>query len=141
MSKLLQRLSDAAKSGVYRAAHERDILEVLRGSNLGLARIDLSGAAGKDALMERIAHSLALPGWFGKNWDALDESLADLAWSGAAGYVMLFEGAQALPADARSSLKEVLAGAAQTWKSRNRPFFAVFIEAASDLPELYRERQ
>ena len=139
MSKLLQRLSDAAKSGVYRAPHERDILDALRGSNLGVARVDLAGVAGKDALMERLARAFKFPAWFGRNWDALEDSLADLSWSDAHGHVLLVEGANA--SEERVILIDILRSVAAFWAERKRPFFAVFIGAAPDLPELYRERQ
>jgi len=139
MSKLLQRLSDAARSGVYRAPHDRDIRDALKGSKLALKRIDLAGAAGKDALLERIARALEFPSWFGGNWDALEDCLTDLSWLGAEGHVLLIEGAQA--SDERGILADVLGSAAGFWAERRRPFFAVFIGAAPDLPPLYRERQ
>lgn len=39
--------------------------------------LDLAGIADKAALMDRSAQALALPDWFGRNWDALADSLAD----------------------------------------------------------------
>ena len=137
MSKLLQRLSDASKSGVYRAPHGRDIADALRGSTLALHRIDLAGAEGRDAILERIAEALAFPAWFGGNWDALEDCLADLAGSG--GHVLLIENAEA--SDERGILIDVLGSAAAFWAGRMRPFFAVFVDTAADLPPLYRERQ
>lgn len=143
MSKLLQRLSDPAKSGVYRAPHERDIAQVLSGSKLSLARIDLAGVQGKDALLERIARALKFPSWFGGNWDALEDCLTDLSWSDAAGHVLVITGARA--SDERGVLVDILGSAAAFWAERpegkRRPFFAVFIGEAPDLPVLYRERQ
>ncbi len=145
MSKLLQRLSDAAKSGVYRAPHGRDIADALRGSPLRLARIDLSGIAAKEALLAAIAEALDFPRWFGGNCDALEDCLADLSWSKAAGHVLLIEGATGLPADERGILVDILASAASSWKERARPFFAVFVDGASQppahLPDLYKSRK
>lgn len=139
MSKLLQRLSDAAKSGVYRAPHERDIADAVRGSKLGLARIDLAGARGKDEILERIARALEFPSWFGGNWDALEDCLADLSWSGSHGHVLVIAGADA--SDERGVLVDILGSAAAFWAERQRPFFAVFLGDSPDLPPLYRERQ
>jgi hypothetical protein len=139
MSKLLQRLSDTAKSGVYRASHERDIVDALRGSNLALTRIDLAGAAGKEALLDRFASALKFPAWFGRNWDALEDCLADLSWIDAGGHVLLVEGASA--SDERGILIDILRSAAAFWAERKRPFFAVLLGTAPELPELYRERQ
>ena len=141
MSKLLQRLGDASKSGVYRAPRADDIIDATRGSALQVARIGLAGAAGKEALMERIARALEFPRWFGGNWDALEDCLTDLSWSSAAGQVLLIEGAGELLADERGILVDVLASAAAWWVDRKRPFFAVFVGGAPQLPELYRSRQ
>ena len=141
MSKLLQRLSDAAKSGVYRAPRMDDILDATRDSALRVARIGLAGAAGKEALMERVARALTFPQWFGGNWDALEDCLTDLSWSNAAGHVLLIEGVGELSADERGILIDILASAAAWWVDRKRPFFAVFVGGAPQLPELYKSGQ
>ncbi|MFI6422372.1 barstar family protein [Streptomyces sp. NPDC050842] len=56
--------------------------------------LDLSGVTDKAALMDRCAVTLALPAWFGRNWDALADCLTDLpepvvlvvtGWQGYAG--------------------------------------------------------
>lgn len=39
--------------------------------------VDLDGVADKAGLMDRCARALALPDWFGRNWDALADSLSD----------------------------------------------------------------
>ncbi|BAU81911.1 hypothetical protein SLA_0960 [Streptomyces laurentii] len=41
--------------------------------------LDLHGVTDKAAFMDRCAAALALPAWFGRNWDALAESLTDLS--------------------------------------------------------------
>jgi len=39
--------------------------------------LDLDGVADKAGLMERCVRALELPDWFGRNWDALADSLGD----------------------------------------------------------------
>ncbi|MDT0437108.1 MULTISPECIES: barstar family protein [Streptomyces] len=47
--------------------------------------LDLHGVADKAEFMDRVARALALPDWFGRNWDALADSLADPGtWPGTA---------------------------------------------------------
>ncbi|WP_030738064.1 barstar family protein [Streptomyces sp. NRRL S-31] len=47
--------------------------------------LDLDGVTDKAGLMDRAARALALPGWFGRNWDALADSLSDPSvWPGQA---------------------------------------------------------
>ena len=141
MGKLLQRLSDAAKSGVYRTARADDVLDAARGSGLRVTQIDFRGVTEKAALLERIASALQFPEHFGRNWDALEDCLSDLSWSKATGHVLLFAGAQALPADERGILVDILASAAAYWAERKRPFFAVFLDTAAALPDLYLEKK
>ncbi|MEV6761744.1 barstar family protein [Streptomyces sp. NPDC051105] len=42
-----------------------------------LVTLDLAGVADKAGLMDRTAAALSLPDWFGRNWDALADSLRD----------------------------------------------------------------
>lgn len=140
MSKLLQRLSDSTRSGVYRAAHARDIEAATRGSPLAVVRIALAGAADKDEILRRIAAALAFPEWFGGNWDALEDCLGDLSWMPAVGHVLLLEGAGGMARDERGILEDILASAAAGRAARGRPFFAVFVGGEPSLPALYRAR-
>ncbi|MEU9285165.1 barstar family protein [Streptomyces sp. NPDC048275] len=39
--------------------------------------LDLDGVTDKAGLMDRCARALQLPDWFGRNWDALADSLSD----------------------------------------------------------------
>lgn len=135
MSKLLQRLRDASRSGVYRAGDPAAVLEVTRGSDLDVVTI---AGDGKEKLLQGIARALDFPRWFGGNWDALEDSLGDLSWREGAGHVLLFE---TDPAGAELGvLIDVLRSTAEYWAGRGKPFFAVFIDPRRklELPDLYR---
>ena len=136
MSKLLQRLQDPTRSGVYRARRSEEIVDATRGGNLNVTRIVL--ADGKNPLPS-IAGALAFPDWFGQNWDALEDCLSDLSWREAAGYVLIFENAAA--SDELGILTDVLTACAEFWTARGKPFFAVFIDPQRTLtlPDLFRE--
>jgi len=128
MAKLLNRLKDPAKSGVYRASRGDAIEDALRGSPLSLARIALQDVTGKSALLRRIAARLGFPAWFGENWDALEDCLTDLSWREGEGHVVVIEGFQFLPADELGVLIDVMSSAAEFWAARGKAFFAVFID-------------
>jgi hypothetical protein len=134
MSKLLQRLRDAKRSGVYRASRASAILDAVAGSSFDVVTID---AAGRKPL-EKIAHALAFPQWFGGNWDALEDSLGDLSWRQGEGHLLLFSG---YPRGERPLLIDVLRSSAEYWAGRGKPFFAVFVDPARELPlpDLYRD--
>ncbi len=133
MGKLLERLLDASRSGVYRAGRAEAIVDAASGSKLRLARI---ACAEKDALLKTIAAALEFPDWFGANWDALEDCLSDLP---GAGYVLLFEHAKA--GDDLGVLTDVLRSSAEFQAGRGRPFFAVFIDPARALalPDLFKQ--
>ena len=128
MAKLIQRLQDVGKSGVYRASRVDAIEDALRGSRLSLARIGLRGVTEKPALLRRIAATLGFPAWFGENCDALEDCLTDLSWREGDGHVLVLEQFQSLPADELGALIDVMISAAQFWTGRGKPFFAVFID-------------
>jgi hypothetical protein len=133
MSKLLQRLVDPARSGVYRASGAEAIEQATRGSALDVVAIDAQGD-----LFSAMARALAFPDWFGANWDALEDCLSDLSWRSGAGHVLLL---RAYPqGDALGVLIDVLRATAEYWAGRKRPFFAVFVDPHKKLPlpELYR---
>lgn len=47
-----------------------------------------------DGLMDEFSRGLQLPDYFGRNWDALDECLADLSWLPAGDRVVLITDAE-----------------------------------------------
>lgn len=142
IGRLTQALTDAARSGVYRATGEAQIAEAARGTRLDLARVGLGGAQDKEAMLARLAQALAFPEWFGGNWDALEDCLGDLSWRPGAGHVLVIEGQEDVPQDDLGVLLDVLQAAAAFWAERRRPFFAVFVDPghALALPELSRQK-
>jgi hypothetical protein len=138
MSKLLDRLSDPLKSGVYRVPEERVVREALQGGTHDLGFVALG--SDKDAMLKAIAQSLRFPEWFGANWDALEDCLTDLSWRDGTGHVILFSGAH--PGDDLGILIDVLSSAAEFWREQRSVFFAVFVDPENKLalPRLYRTR-
>lgn len=136
MGKLLERLRDPSRNGVYRVRRADEVLDALSGSSLCVSRV---GAPSKQALLEALAEALDFPAWFGGNWDALEDCLCDLSWRPAEGYVLLFDEVPA--GDDGRTLLEVLADAAGFWRAAGKPFFAVVVDAGRSvaLPELFRE--
>lgn len=130
MSKLLERLRDPARSGVYRVTRADALEEVVPSA----ARIDLKGG---DAL-RAIATALEFPDWFGGNWDALEDCLGDLA---AKDHVLVFRNWHAISSDDLGVLLDVLRSSAEYWAGRGRPFFAVLVDPDGKLalPALHRE--
>jgi hypothetical protein len=140
VSKLLQRLKDASRSGVYRTSDSGPLVAVARENGVSLVRIPLHGAAGKQEILESISTALGFPQWFGANWDALEDCLGDLSWRPPGGHVLLFD--DIALSDDLGILIDILASVAEQWAARGIPFFAVFADPAQSLPlaELFRKR-
>lgn len=134
-TKLLVRLCDASKSGVYRVSDDEAIREAVAAGKHDFAVIELAGE--KEALLEAIARSLEFPGWFGGNWDALEDCLTDLSWRKGSDRVVMFSGA--LQSQDLGILVDVLSSSAQFWREKRRAFFAVFVDPENmlKLPDLY----
>lgn len=90
-----------------------------------------------DSLLREYARALDFPDYFGQNWDALEECLADLEWLPAKGYILLItDAAQVLPDDEEeyATLLEVLRDAGEAWgngqagmgQQRATPFHVLF---------------
>ena len=94
---------------------------------LRVCHIDLSGCHGKHDLLRRLGHSLELPADRGDNWDALADSLRDLRWIPAWGYVLLFDHADDLRSVAEADfdvLLGILDDAATFGSDNDTPWFA-----------------
>lgn len=107
-------------------------MRALAGSlGLDYVNIDLDGCVEKADFLDRVSRALGFPAWFGGNWDALFDCLADLGWRPAAGYVLVLEHASGL----RESQPEVfdtalllMDDAASAWQERDVAF-RVFVDA------------
>ena len=134
-------LADPARAGVFFVT-EDDLgpsSAVGRDAGLLARRIDLSGCDTKPALLLRIATVLDFPQTSGRNWDALSDSLRDLSWLEAPGYVLLFEQAHELRDRAEAdfdALLDILDEASQSWAADDVPFWAFIALPDEDFPDL-----
>jgi RNAse (barnase) inhibitor barstar len=87
-------------------------------------------------IFEEFARALEFPNYFGHNWDALEECLADLGWLPAKGYVILITEAQSvIPGDDEEyeTLLQILNDAGEAWSKgqtadeRRAPFHVFFV--------------
>ena len=84
-------LNDPARGGVFFVTQD-DIaaLDAAAGKYpLRTLHIDLHGCTDKASLMSHLNDALHFPESFGGNWDALADSLRDLSWLKASGYLLL----------------------------------------------------
>jgi len=123
-----QRVESAIKTP------EGFVRRVIRGSKC-------RSAAG---LFAEVAEALEFPDYFGHNWDALEECLADFEWLPAKGYVLCYTNAESiLPDDEEdfATFLEVMSDAGEAWASgqagqRPRPFHAVLAVSEQEKSKL-----
>jgi RNAse (barnase) inhibitor barstar len=98
----------------------------------GLLVFDIQGAsiATEEDLFSAVAKGLRFQDYFGKNWDALDECLRDMAWLPAKGYVLLVRDAEQFWQQAgrvAGAFVEAWLFAAEEWSRYGVPFHWVFL--------------
>jgi hypothetical protein len=116
-----------AANGFYRAP--------AAGAGAGWIEIDLRRVRGKRGLLAALARALRFPEGFGGNWDALADSLQDLAWIDGGVRLQLrgYDRFRAAAAADAAMLEDILAEAAQFWRLRSR-LFVVAAEGAAAPP-------
>ena len=136
-------MADATRAGVFFVTHEdlEGLAVAARDAGLTVRRVDLAGCNGKATLLLRVATAMDFPTSFGRNWDALSDSLRDLSWIPGQGYALLFEGAGDMRAADEGdfdTLLDILDDAVQDWAERELPFWAFLAlpeEAFEELEE------
>jgi hypothetical protein len=111
------------------AVAAEDLAETAAGHGWTPIVVDLAGVVDKAGLLDRIASAAQFPEYTGRNWDALQDALGDLAWLGPTdGHLLVLAGwdgfAAADPGDAQV-LTSVLTSAATEWSSRGTSFVTV----------------
>jgi len=122
-------LTQPTQSGIYFVGSD-DLVRLAKTASreeLRVCRTDLAACPGKDELLRRLTLSLELPSTFGDNWDALADSLRDLRWIPAWGYVLLFDHADDLRRSSEADfdiLLGILDDAATFASDNDMPWFA-----------------
>ena len=97
-------------------------------------------------LFAEFARALKFPDYFGHNWDALEECLADLEWLPAKGYVLLITDAECVLPDNEEDYEtflEILRDAGEAWGNgqagtgarRATPFHVLFAVSEQEKAE------
>ena len=105
----------------------------------GFACFYLNGARvfDKASLLTETAAAMAFPGYFGHNWDALEECVNDMSWADAEGYVLVYDHVAVLSgnhADVVNTFLNILRAAVDSWSQQSRPFY-VLLRNTGILPQ------
>lgn len=129
MTQLTDVLAGSVASGVHEFADPTDasiVGELIAERRWHLFHLDGTGVVDKPTFLTAIATACDFPEWFGNNWDALSDSLTDLSWAPASGYVLLYEQHRAYEAHPDwPTVIEIFQTATTFWEHRNVPFFVL----------------
>lgn len=118
-----QVFADITRSGVYHLP-PGDVDELIAAAEANVHvvfRVDLASARNKDSLLKAIGEGMAFPEWFGYNWDALADSLGDLGWRPAEGWLVILENADRVNSRAHEDFLialQIFSAAADEWRER-----------------------
>jgi hypothetical protein len=92
-------------------------------SNFAVKAVAGNRCKTKAGLLAEFARALSFPDYFGHNWDALEECLADLDWLPARGYVVVVTDADQVltkpdDVDDYETFIEILAEAGEAWSTK-----------------------
>ncbi|ULU24241.1 barstar family protein [Dyella terrae] len=122
---------DAEHGGIFFVTSEdlEPLAEAAGMQGLRVCRVSLTDVADRDALFDRLTQALRLPADFGRNWDALADSMRDLSWLKATGYILLFDRAEDMRdrnEEDFDTLLDILEEAVDYWQEAPAPFFVFF---------------
>lgn len=129
MQAMARELSVAKNGGVYQLVREPyELQREAKAAGLAVFCIDIGHIHDKQAFIALLGSTLRFPDWAGKNWDALNDCLTDLAWLEATGYVLILEKAKHFAVAHKHDFDaavEVLHVVADYWKGQGHPFWVL----------------
>jgi hypothetical protein len=144
-NKLEALFSGSAAPGVYRTDLRIPAPALVRKAERhGWQAFHLDGRelATKGEFLEAGARALRFPSYFGHNWDAFEESLNDMSWAPAPGYLVVFDGASAFARaqpDEFGVALDIFRESVRRWQQQGTPLIVVLRGAggaADDVPWL-----
>jgi RNAse (barnase) inhibitor barstar len=135
----LNDLLGGKAGGVFflpRHATPRDVQVAAKRAKFAFFHVEGKNIARKEQLLNHVATALRFPGYFGENWDALEECLTDMEWIDAPGYLIYYDHFDALLAnhpDQFATFLEICRDAVLSWKEDGTPM--VILLSGARAPE------
>lgn len=128
-------LSDAAQAGLFHItpAQLQDLPAQAIKSHRLLLTVDLSVLRNIEDVLRKLGTAFDFPIWYGANFDALHDCLADTDWQPNKGLVLLISGLETLrknDLDAFATLIDVLRAAAETRSATGHPLWILLTSPA-----------
>ena len=140
--KLKQVLAGERAPGLYRIeadAEPEAVKQQAEQAGWRFFYVDGSQVEDKRSFIRTAGTAMAFPAYSGQNCDAFEESIRDLGWAPAAGYLVLFdEPDQFAERDPEQweVARSILLGAVDMWRADGIPMVVLFRRAGRSLPDV-----
>lgn len=128
MRELADLLTGKEPPAIYRLASRAtpaSVCEQVETPGWRCFMLDGDNIIDKPSFLNACAAAMHFPDYFGKNWDAFEECLNDLAWLPAPGYLLLYDNVEQFARNAPAEWHvayEILADAVTNWQKDHIPF-------------------
>ncbi len=140
MSKWQALLSGELKPGVYRLPPHTSaevVRHAVESAGWRVFVLDGNKISDKASFLSEAAKAMDFPKYFGKNWDAFEDSLNDLEWAPAKGYVILYPHADRLARSPDwSTVLSIFHVAVPRWQRAGTPMYIFLGGVDEPLSEL-----
>lgn len=114
------------------------VLDTFLAKEYKLFSLDGAELKSKQELLSNLSHVMKFPGYFGGNWDALEECLNDLGWLPANGYVVQLKNADTFinccPTDFDIFI-QIIESVSRSWKKNDIEFVLLVEKNIKDEPD------
>jgi hypothetical protein len=123
----LEPIFKQGQGGLYRwlsPAPPGDLARAVRRRGWRFFYLDGRQVHSKASFLRAAAAAMDFPAYFGHNWDAFEESVNDLTWAPAAGYVLLYDHLWRFACeqpDAWAVARAILQAACEQWAGQGTP--------------------
>lgn len=142
MSSVTDLFNGQVKPGLYRLradVSEDSLQRQAEEHGWQFFHVDGAKAQDKRSFIRTVGKALDFPAYSAQNWDAFEESLRDLTWKQAPGYLVLFDEPDQFAArepEQWAVARDILQDAVHSWRKEGKPLVVLFRRAGRALPDI-----
>lgn len=142
MAAITDLFSGQVKPGLYRLradASEETLRRQAEEHGWQFFHIDGAKVQDKRSFIRAVGEALAFPAYSAQNWDAFEESIRDLTWAPAEGYLVLFDEPDQFAAREPGQwavARDILDDAIRFQRQQGKPLVVLFRRAGRSLPDV-----
>jgi RNAse (barnase) inhibitor barstar len=142
MGSVADLFTGEAKPGLYRlrsSARAESLQRQAEEQGWRCFHIDGAKVQDKRAFIRTVGKALDFPAYSAQNWDAFEESIRDLTWAPAKGYLVLFDEPDQFAArepEQWAVARDILDDAIRFQRQQGKPMAVLFRRAGRALPEV-----